>query len=186
MNGNEQDIRGAGFPGRDEREAMRAVPPTGWDRPRRSPALASLLSMMPGLGQVYLGYYQQGFINIMVIAACITALSSNRFDGVEPFIALGMAFYWLYNIVDANRRAHHFNRVAAGLGSEPLPDEFPLPKPRGSLFSGVVLMVIGLLFILDLNFEVPLDWLADWWPLALVLVGARMVWQSRQAKRHAG
>ena len=35
-----------------------------YDDPRRkSPVLALVLSLMPGLGQVYVGYYNQGFIN---------------------------------------------------------------------------------------------------------------------------
>lgn len=180
MSGYDKDLHDMGTHGRDERDPMRTGPVSaGWERPQRSPALATLLSMMPGLGQIYLGYYQQGFVNIAVIAGCITALSSDRFDGLEPFIALGMAFYWLFNMIDANRRAHHFNRVAAGLGAEQLPDDFPLPKARGSKFGGVALIAVGVLFLLDLNFDIPLDWLADWWPLALVLIGARMVWTSR-------
>lgn len=151
-----------------------------WERPRRSPALATILSMMPGLGQIYLGYYQQGFTNMAIFAGCITALASERLRGIEPFIALGMAFFFMYNMIDANRRAHHLNRVAAGLGPEQFPDEFPLPKPRSSLFGGVIMIAIGLLIILDLNFDVPLDWIEDWWPLALVIIGARMVWQAKR------
>ena len=38
------------------------------DQRRKSPTLAALLSLMPGLGQVYVGYYQQGFIDIAVAA----------------------------------------------------------------------------------------------------------------------
>lgn len=181
MNGSDMNYHEAGAP-----QAPGQVPGKGayaaggWDRPRRSPVLATFLSLMPGLGQVYLGYYQQGFINLAVIATCITALASERMRGIEPFIGLSMAFYWLYNMVDANRRAHHFNRVAAGLGAEQLPDEFPMPKPRGSTFTGAILIAVGVLFLLDLNFDVPLDWLADWWPAVLVLIGARMIWQSRK------
>ncbi len=154
--------------------------PGNWDRPRRSPALATILSMMPGLGQIYLGYYQQGFTNMAIFAGCITALSSNRLEGIEPFIAVGMAFFFMYNMIDANRRAHHLNRVAAGLSPEQFPDEFPLPKPRSSMFGGVIMIAIGMLIILDLNFDVPLDWIEDWWPLALVLIGVRMVWQAKR------
>jgi hypothetical protein len=83
-------------------------------------------------------------------------------------------------MIDANRRAHHLNRVAAGLSPEQFPDEFPLPKPRSSMFGGVIMIGIGMLIILDLNFDVPLDWIEDWWPLALVLLGVRMVWQAKR------
>ena len=86
-------------------------------------------------------------------------------------------------MIDANRRAHHFNRVAAGLGAEEFPDEFQLPKARGSMFGGVMLIAVGLLFLLDLNFDIPLDWLADWWPLVLVLIGGAPGLAVRGARR---
>ena len=43
---------------------------------RKSPLVATLLSCMPGLGQIYVGYYQQGFINMLVVASTIAILSS--------------------------------------------------------------------------------------------------------------
>lgn len=181
MNGSDMNYNEAGAqqaPGQGAGKGAYAA--GGWDRPRRSPVLATFLSLMPGLGQVYLGYYQQGFINLAIIATLITALASERMHGIEPFLGLGLAFFWMYNLVDANRRAHHFNRVAAGLGAEQFPDEFPMPKPRGSLFSGVILAGVGVLFMLDLNTDISLDWIADWWPMVLVLIGARMIWQSRR------
>lgn len=184
MSNSEWNANGTGPQAQGGQEAGRAAyAAVGTQRPMRSPALATMLSMMPGLGQIYVGYYQQGFINMAIVAGCITALSSNRFEGLEPFIAFGMAFFWMFNLIDANRRAMHYNRVSAGLGAEELPDEYKLPRAGGSLFGGIVMIVIGLLFVLDLNFDIPLDWLADWWPLALVIVGARMVWQARRKGR---
>ena len=181
MNGSDMNHNDSGAPGAPAMGPARGPQVgAGFERSYRSPFLATFLSLMPGLGQAWLGYYQQGFINIAVVAGCITALSSNRLEGIEPFIALGMAFYWLYNMVDANRRAHHLYRVSAGLGAEEFTDEFPLPRPQGSLFGGVVLVLIGLLVIMDLNFGVSMEWIEDWWPLALVILGARMVWQARR------
>ncbi len=147
---------------------------------RKSPALATVLSCMPGLGQIYVGYYQQGFTNMLVVATTITVLSSGIFFGLEPFLGLFLAFYWLYNMIDAYRRAHHVNRVAAGLGTEALPDDFKLPSAGGSMFGGVVLVVAGILFILDLNFDVSLAWLQDWWPLALVAFGINLIYKARR------
>ncbi len=186
MNGNEANLNETGFrdqagTGRESSEPRRAAyGPVPAERPRRSPSLAALLSMMPGLGQAYVGYYQQGFLHLAIFAACIMVLSSHNLDALKPPVGVSMAFFILFNMIDANRRAHHYNRVAAGLGAEELPDEFKLPKARGSMFGGVVLIAIGVLFLLDLNFDIPLDWLEDWWPLVLVLIGARLVWQSRR------
>jgi hypothetical protein len=148
--------------------------------PRKSPALATILSLMPGLGQVYVGYYKQGFINITVVAATIALLSSGDFSGMEPFFGPFLAFFWIFNMIDANRRAHHVNRAAAGLGGEDVPEDFKLPGLGGSMFGGVLLIVIGTLFILDLNFGVSLAWIKDWWPLILIVFGVRLVVQARR------
>ncbi|MCB1184092.1 hypothetical protein KDM41_11715 [bacterium] len=150
------------------------------EKPRKSPALATILSFMPGLGQVYVGYYKQGFINIMVIASVIALLNSSDFRGMEPFFGPFLAFFWIFNMIDANRRAHHFNRVAEGLGGEDVPEDFKLPGVGGSMFGGVVLIVVGVLFILDLNFGVSLAWIKDWWPLLLIVFGVRLVYQARR------
>ena len=146
----------------------------------KSPALATWLSCMPGLGQVYVGYYQQGFINIVVVASSITVLASNMINGLEPFMGVFLAFFWIFNMIDANRRAQHYNNVKAGGGGEEVPDGFKLPGTGGSLFGGVVLVVFGVLFILDLNFGISLAWLQDWWPLALVAFGINLIYKARK------
>ncbi len=146
----------------------------------KSPVLASILSCMPGLGQVYVGYYQQGFINMLVVASTIAALSSGSIRGMEPFFGVFLAFFWIFNMIDASRRATHYNRVQDGLGGEEIPDDFKLPKAGGSMFGGVVLVVIGVLFILDLNFDVSLSWIKDWWPLMLIAFGGNLIYKARQ------
>lgn len=146
----------------------------------KSPALATWLSCMPGLGQVYVGYYQQGFINLAVVASVITMLSSGRFHGLEPFLGVFLAFFWLFNMIDANRRAHHYNNVKAGGGGEDVPEGFKLPGTGGSMLGGVALVVFGVLFILDLNFGISLAWLQDWWPLVLIAFGINLIYKARQ------
>ena len=152
------------------------------DPARKSPALATVLSLMPGLGQIYVGYYQQGFINMAVVATTITILSSGV-RGAEPLFGLFIAFFWLYNMIDANRRAHHYNRVLDGLGGENVPEEFQGPGARGSLPAGILLTVIGVLFLLDLNTDLSLDWIENWWPLFLIGGGVWMIVKARRQAR---
>lgn len=147
---------------------------------RKSPVLASILSCMPGLGQIYVGYYQQGFINSLVVASTIAALASGAIHGMEPFFGVFLAFFWIFNMIDANRRANHVNRVLDGLGSEDVPEDFKLPGLGGSMFGGVILVIIGVLFILDLNFNVSLSWIKDWWPLMMIAFGGNLIYKSRQ------
>ena len=150
------------------------------NRQTKSPVLASILSCMPGVGQVYVGYYQQGFINMLVVASTIAALASGSFHGMEPFFGVFLAFFWIFNMIDANRRAVHYNRVSEGLGGEDVPEDFKLPGVGGSLFAGSALVIIGVLFILDLNFDVSLSWVKDWWPVGLIAFGGNLIYKARQ------
>lgn len=149
---------------------------------RKSPALATVLSSLPGLGQIYVGYYQQGFINIMIAASIIAILSSTGGNGLEPFFGVFLAFFWLFNMIDANRRAMHFNRVAAGLGGEEIPDGFSIPGTGGSLAGGALLIVVGLLLFLNSKFDMSMEWLEEWWPLALVAGGVWLMVKARQQR----
>ena len=153
------------------------------DDPRKkSVMLAMLLSVMPGLGQVYVGYYNLAFRNIFVICGLIAILATGGLDDLEPVVGLFIAFYWLHNIVDAGRRASFYNQALAGLRPMDLPEDIKMPPPLGSLAGGVLLIAIGLMLFAHTMFRVPLEWLAQWWPLALVGAGAWLIYADRRAK----
>ena len=155
---------------------------TATDVNRKSPVLATLLSLMPGLGQIYVGYYQQGFLNMFVVAGTIAVLSSSVMRGAEPFFGVFLSFFWIYQMIDANRRAQHYNRVMAGLGGEKVPEGFEMPTTKGSMLGGAVLILVGVLFILDLNFDVSMEWIENWWPLILILVGANLLYKAKKSQ----
>ncbi len=154
-----------------------ARPPRGvMDPRRRSPVLAGFLSIMPGLGQVYLGYYSRGFVHTIVVGSIITLLASSALgDGAVPLLALFMAFFWLYNIIDASRRAALINLSLEGLGSIDLPNEDSFAAIRGSIGAGIGLIVLGGVFLSNTLFDLPLDWMEHWWPIAPILVGAYLL-----------
>jgi len=147
------------------------------DDPRRkSPALAALLSLLPGLGQVYLGYYQHGFINVLIVASLIAYLASNAMRSLVVLAAFFLVFYWLYNVVDAARRASLYNQMLAGLGPTQLPEDVEGPGTKGSLIGGVALILFGVLMFAHTKFDFSLEWMEDWWPIALVLAGAYLIY----------
>ncbi|RPJ72963.1 MAG: hypothetical protein EHM24_08620, partial [Acidobacteria bacterium] len=142
-----------------------------FDDPRRkSPILALVLSAMPGLGQVYVGYYQQGFTNVLVVASVIALLNFTVLsDGGAAFFGLFLAFYWLYNMVDAWRRAVFYNNALAGIAPGTLPSDFPAASGRGSLAGGAALVVVGLVLLSNTLFGMSLAWLEQWWPVAFIV-----------------
>jgi len=155
---------------------FQTAPAVAQDPRAKSPALACFLSIMPGLGQVYTGYYVRGFTYIIVIAGIITLLASGETDDLVPFLALFMAFFWLHNVIDAGRRAAFYNQSLAG-GSEvdAFPPEMKLPGMGGSIFAGVGLILVGIIALSYTKYDMSLAWVEDWWPIAPILIGVYLV-----------
>jgi len=147
------------------------------DPRRKGPLVAMILSAMPGLGQIYVGYYQRGFIHAIVVSLLITLLGTNL-GPLAPLAGVFLAFFWLYNIVDAGRRAMLYNEALAGRTGIELPQDFKTPALQGSIPGGVVIAAIGGLLLSNTLFGVSLDWIRDWWPAALVIFGLYLVIRS--------
>ncbi len=147
--------------------------------PYKSPVLATVLSLMPGLGQIYTGYYQHGFIFVLIPAAIIALLSSGAAHGLEPLLGMFLAFFWIFNMVDANRRAAHYNRALEGLGAAEIPEDFQMPGAKGSVPAGLILIVLGGLILMDLNTNWSMEWVENWWPIILVIFGGWLVFKAR-------
>jgi hypothetical protein len=141
----------------------------------KSPGLASALSLIPGLGQVYVGYYQRGFVHAIVVAGIITILAMGAVDFLIPLLSLFLVFFWLYNVIDAGRRAAYYNHVLAGGAKFDLPSDFPSPGLAGSVAGGVTLIVGGTLVLLHTVWGMSLDWVANWWPVAPILFGVYLI-----------
>ena len=158
---------------------------------RKSPFLAGLLSLMPGIGQIYVGYYAVGFIHIAVFVTTIFLLvrmSVNPFSALSPALGVFLGFFVVYNIVDATRRAILYNLALDGVQGIRLPDmDASLPKFQfqGSVPGGAALIALGVLLLSNTLFGFSLDWLASWWPLGLVGLGAWLVAKAREERRSA-
>jgi hypothetical protein len=147
----------------------------------KSPVLACFLSLMPGLGQIYVGYYQRGFFHALGFAgliAVLATLSDREFTPLAPMTGVFMAFFYLYNVIDAGRRAALYNQALAGGGSIPLPSDMEQPAVRGSLFGGALLMIAGIVMLFHTRFDWSLDWIADWWPVAPIVIGGWLVYKN--------
>lgn len=141
---------------------------------RKSPVLAGFLSLLPGAGQTYVGHYVAGFTNILVVGSLMTLLDSGQARPAEPFFGMLLAFFWIFNVVDAVRRARIYNLHAVGI-EEPMPTDSPL-------VGGVLLAFLGLVLTLTVTFDVDLDWLGNVWPLGVLGAGIYLILRYRKAK----
>ncbi len=152
------------------------------DPRQKSPFLAGLLSFMPGLGQIYVGYYQRGFVHALVVALLIAMLAEDV-GGLTPLLAIFLAFFWLYNVIDAARRAALYNQALAGIADVDLPDDWRTPGFRGSILGGLAITALGFLLLARTAWSISLEWVEEWWPLAIVAFGLYLVWKAIEDKR---
>lgn len=62
----------------------------------------------------------------------------------------------------------------------PVPPAPPPPRRSGGIMGGLILILIGLLFLLD-RF-LPGFSFGDFWPLILIVIGAGIIWNARRGE----
>jgi len=167
-----------------------AIAATQRDPRAKSPAAACVLSAIPGLGQIYVGYYLRGFVHAVVSALLFSVLVSGSADELLlPLLLVLLVFFWLYNVIDAGRKAMLYNEALAGNPAIELPEDLKLPGVGGSILGGLVLVAVGSILLTHTRFGLSLDWVADWWPALGILAGLYLLGKGvheRMASRKGG
>ena len=133
----------------------------------KSPFIACVLSLMPGVGQIYVGYYKLGFIHNVVFAGTIMLLSTRLPDPMYPLLGIFLAFFFIYNIVDAGRRALYYNLAVDGVEGIELPSmNLGVPSFGGSFAGGLAMIGLGIILLANTLGGFSLDWIEAWWPVA--------------------
>jgi len=141
-----------------------------------NPTVAGILAgFFPfGVGAVYCSQYAKGLAHLLIFAMLIFASDhAGRWDWV---FGIGIAFFYVYQIIDAVRTAH---ALQAG---QPAPDPYGLAQAfsmgeksetKNIPAVAIILIGLGVLFLLHtMNiFEFGLD---RFWPLILIFLGAWM------------
>jgi len=146
-----------------------------------NPTVAGILAgFFPfGVGAVYTGQYAKGLAHLaifgLLVAGCNAASNSAHGDMLGVICGLGLAFFYVYQIVDAVRSAR---ALQAGLTP---PDPYGLAatfsggtkfEPSKAPIGAIVLIALGGLFLLStMGFELGLD---RFWPLILIGIGGWM------------
>jgi hypothetical protein len=158
-----------------------AVPVAAGSGGGPNPSLAGILAgFFPfGVGAVYTGQYAKGLAHLSIFALIIVALNASDHSGSEALGIVGgfgLAFFYVYQIIDAVRSAKAIQ------AAQPIPDPFGLASTFGGgakvetskiPMGAIVLILLGVLFLLHTLglTEFGLD---RFWPLILILVGAWM------------
>ena len=140
-----------------------------------SPGLAGVLAgFFPfGVGAVYNGQYAKGLAHMLIFIALVFGASQTG-DTYGPIFGLSIAFFYIYQIIDAVRSAH---AIRTGL---PAPDPFGLAKAFGSgervdfnrvPVGALVLIGLGVLFLLNTMGIFHAYWIHRLWPLILIAIG---------------
>ena len=147
---------------------------------RRSPGLATILSMVPGVGHLYLGLYERAAAIFLVFALGIWLGDT---ADIGPFIGI---FAWFFGLFDAYRQAQAIN---LGLEVEPLLRRRRTRPMHASLGFGVFLVIVGALILWNQFYPIDFSFLELWWPLILVLGGvyliARYLLQQRRRQQES-
>lgn len=152
-----------------------------------NPALAGILAaFFPfGVGAVYTGQYAKGLAHLLIFTGLVWGLSSGVMGNLEPVLGISMAFFIVYQIIDAIRSAK-----AVQTGQAP-PDPFGLARTFGAgekvdtskiPTAAVVLIGLGVLFLMHTMgfwfFSVE-----RFWPVILIGIG---IWQIARRRGMIG
>ncbi len=143
-----------------------------------NPTVAGILAgFFPiGVGAVYTGQYAKGLAHLAImgflIAGCSVASNSAHGEALGWICGIGIAFFWVYQIVDAVRTARALQT------GQPIPDPYGLGATFGAgtrvdtskvPFGAMLLILLGVLFLLNtMGLELGLD---RFWPLILIAIG---------------
>lgn len=154
--------------------------PTNQNPNFKAPALAGVLSLLPGLGHVYLGLYQRA-LTFFLIWVALWAIC-DQVHHVGPFWLL-IPFWWFFVLIDAVQQSKAIN--ATGVPEQNIVGkEIPI-KGGGSLFLGVLFVLLGGFFLIKQFVTIDLSFLWNWSPLLLVAFGAWQIFSYYKAKTDA-
>ncbi len=169
LNGETTAQKESGSPGLVERARRALDSEVAAARRYPHPTRAVLLSLLPGLGQMYNGQMAKGVVVMIAFFALASTL---------PVLVVPL-YFW--NLFDAYWGARGVSEPSSPVAPSPVPPapEIPFPPaaapqdwPRSPVAPawGILLIVLGLLFLLN-NFSVT--WLTSdrLWPAALLCLG---------------
>src|SRR4030066_375857 len=144
-------------------------------RPQKSPGFAGVLGIFPfGAGALYNGQYTKALLHLIIFAGLVHMQGRG---GGQPFIGLLLAGFIVYQFFDNIQSARAINAGSAGQSPAAAVDQgLPEFAASGSIFWGLVLIVVGAIFLLQ-QFDVDVfDQVWRFWPVILIVWGANKLY----------
>jgi hypothetical protein len=158
-----------------------------------NPALAGILAgFFPfGVGAVYCGQYAKGLSHLVIFTLLVWGESVADNTGLNTILGLGIAFFYVWQIIDSVRTAKAlqmgqpppdpFGLAQAFGGAEPAPPGQPMPVAQATEATqsskvptaAVVLIGLGVLFLLQTAGVFDFGW-DRVWPFFLIGLGIWM------------
>ncbi|MFQ6083979.1 MAG: LiaI-LiaF-like domain-containing protein [Candidatus Aminicenantia bacterium] len=150
----------------------------------KSPGLAAFLAaIFTPLGALYNGQYLKFIVFLLVFAGLI---SLNARGEAQPMAGLLLAGFWFFAIFEAYHTAKKINqKTLYGKEAETV-EEIPEELKAGSIFWGLFLIALGIIFLLA-NFElISYSQLLDFWPVAIVIIGLKLLFDYFSKEKQTG
>ena len=141
----------------------------------KTPVLALVLSLFPGVGQIYNGQPAKAFTFFF---GFVFAIYGTAQISPLPF-ALLIPFVYFYNLVDAWRTASLINARAQGGVSQPPEEAFESPA------WGATLLILGAVLLLNNLGWLRLAAFARYWPVMLIAAGGVFLLRATRQKKSA-
>lgn len=159
-------------------------PPSPYSTPyapaTASPGLAFLLGLVPGVGAVYNAQYVKAIVHVVVLGLLISIVSAGAADHFEPLFGLLIAIWFLYMPFEAY---HTARKRSVGLPVDDVSSIFPMRSGASGFPVGpVVLIGLGVVFMLAQFDLISFASILRYWPLALILAGAWMLYERMAVK----
>jgi hypothetical protein len=151
--------------------AARPIAPSAPLPDYRSPRTAGWLSVLPGLGLLYLGQYIKALVVVLAFMGAIQFADHTDAGGIlVPVVWFGQIFY-------AVQEARRLNRMKPGQAAVP---ETTLGDEHDSPVWGGILIGLGTLFLLDqfdlIRFHEIFE---KFWPLLIIGLGLQILLRGR-------
>jgi len=139
-----------------------------------NPGLAFVLGLIPGVGAIYNGQYAKGLVHAVIWGLLVSIVSSSAVHGLEPIFGILIAVWEFYMAFEAY---HTAQRRRMGEPVDEYSSVLNLRGHGGQLPVGpIALIVLGVLLLMHTLNVLNFEYVARYWPVLLIALGAWLLY----------